>query len=151
MCSFGGSLYFGSQSGGYMHKVTGASDNGADITALANGAFVYPSGPEIGCMYTAIRPRFEAQGSVSGVVGVDTDFVIRPILGSAVDIVDDPSTTPWGSPWGSPWGVDGQAKPQWLTIIGSGRSVSVKVKAVGQSPDLKWYASDVLWKPGSIR
>lgn len=151
LCSFDGGLYFGSQSGGLVYKVAGSSDNGADITATANGAFIYPAGPTRGCMYTAIRPRFEAQGSVSGIVGVDTDFTIRPILGSAVNIVDDPSTTPWGSPWGSPWGVSGQAQPQWLTIIGSGRSVSVKIKAVGKSPNLKWYASDVLWKPGSIR
>lgn len=151
MCSFENDLYFGAQTGGIVNSVTGSSDNGADIAATANGAFSYPAGPAKGCMYTAIRPRFEAQGSVSGIVGVDTDFVIRPIIGSTVEIVDDPSTTPWGSPWGSPWGVAGKANPQWLTIIGNGRSVSVKIKAIGKSPDLKWYATDVLWKPGSIR
>lgn len=149
--SFAGSLYFGSQAGGKVYKVSGSSDDGVDITATASGAFSYPAGASRGCMFTAIRPRFEAEGSVSGIVGVDTDFVIRAIIGSTVNIINDPSTTPWGSAWGSPWGVAGQAKPEWLTIIGSGRSVSVKLKAIGKSPDMKWYATDLLWKPGSIR
>lgn len=149
--SYNNDLYYGAQTGGIVCKVTGSNDNGADITARASGAFIYPSQSQNNNLFTAIRPKMQAEGSVAGIVGVDTDFVIRTLVGSTVNIVNDPSSTPWGSDWGSPWGRRGSARPLWYSITGEGRAVSVRLLATASTQDLRWYASDLLFKPGGIR
>lgn len=149
--SFAGELYFGSQTGGKVFRVFGSSDDGEDIVAQSNGAFIFATQSQSNNVFTALRPKMEAQGSVSGLVGVDTDFIVRPLVGESVALFDDPSTTPWGSEWGSPWGIKGAARALWYSVHGEGRSVSIRMRAVGQSQDLRWYACDVLFKPGGIR
>jgi len=151
ICSFNNELYFGAQTGGVVNIIFGPSDDGADITATANGAFVFPNNAQKDNLFTAIRPRFQASGAVSGLVGVDTDFATRTLSGEAVNIVNDPSTTPWGSEWGSPWGQPAGPAAQWYTIRGEGKAVSVKLRAVGATQEMKWSATDVLFKPGGIR
>lgn len=149
--SFGGDLYFGAQTGGKVFKATGPSDDGEDIVAVANGAFTFATQAQHNAVYTLVRPKMEAQGTVSGLIGVDTDFVVRSLIGETVELFDDPSLTPWGSDWGSPWGIKGEARAQWFSIHGEGRAVSIKMRAVGQTEDLKWYATDLAFKPGGIR
>lgn len=149
--SFGGDLYFGSVTGGVVNKVTGSSDNGDDIVAISNGAFVYPTAAQLTNVYTAIRPKMQGEDTVTGIVGVDTDFVLRSLAGATVPIINDVSTTPWGSDWGSPWGSSGESRPQWFSITGEGKSVSVRLRATSQSANLKWFATDILFKPGGIR
>ena len=150
LCSFNNELYFGGMGGTV--NVTGASDDdGTDITASANCAFVYPTAAQLTNVYTGVRPKMQAEGTVTGLIGVDTDFVIRSLTGSTVTLFNDVSLTPWGSPWGSPWGTTGLGKPLWFKIRGQGKSVSVRLRASGSTPDLKWYASDVAYKPGGIR
>ncbi len=149
--SFSNDLYFGAVTGGVVNKVTGSNDNGTAITALASGAFVYPTAAQLTNVYTAIRPKMQAEGTVTGVVGVDTDFVLRSLSGVTVPIVNDVSTTPWGSEWGSPWGSVGQARPLWYSITGEGKAVSVRLRATASAADLFWYATDVLFKPGGVR
>jgi len=149
--SFEGNVYFGAASGGRINVVGGTTDRGTDITASANGAFILPSGPGNTNLFTAIRPKLQADGSVAGFIGVDTDYVLRPASGNPVNIVDDPSSTPWGSEWGSPWGRRGEAISQWYTIAGAGRAVSVRMRATGATQNLRWFATDLLYKPGGIR
>jgi hypothetical protein len=149
-CSFGNELYFGGMDGTV--KLVGASDDdGTDITANANTAFVYPTPAQLTNVYTGIRPKMAAEGTITGLIGVDTDFVIRPLTGSVVNLFNDVSSTPWGSPWGSSWGSAGQGRPLWFSIRGEGKSISVRMRASGSTSDLKWYATDVLFKPGGIR
>ena len=150
-CSFGGRIYFGASTAGRVLAVGGNSDLGVDITASANGAFVMPSGPSRTNLVTGIRPKMQADGSVAGFIGVDTDYVLRPASGNQVNIVDDPSSTPWGSAWGSPWGRRGEAIAQWYSIQGSGRAISVRMRASGATQNLRWFATDLLFKPGGIR
>jgi hypothetical protein len=149
--SFGNALYFGAQRGGVVNLVGAADDNGTQITAKANCAFSLPSGPSKTNLFTAIRPKIQANGAVSGLIGVDTDYVIRSLVGDTVDLLADTSTTPWGSPWGSPWGQPNQSQPQWFTIQGQGRAVSVRMTVTSNSQDLEWYATDLLMKPGGIK
>jgi hypothetical protein len=149
-CSFENELYFGGMDG-TVKLVGGPDDDGVDITANANTAFVYPTPAQLTNVYTGIRPKMFAEGTITGLVGVDTDFVIRPLTGSVVNLFNDVSTTPWGSAWGSPWGSAGQGRPLWFSIRGEGKAISVRMRASGSTSDLKWYASDVLFKPGGIR
>lgn len=149
--SFDNSLYFGAQTGGVVRKVEGANDSGTSITAISSGAFVYPTQSQLNNVFTAIRPKMQAEGSVAGLVGVDTDFILRTLIGDSVNIINDPSTTPWGSDWGSPWGRRGEARPLWYSITGEGRAVSVRLLATASTADLRWYASDLLYRPGGIR
>lgn len=149
--SFNDNLYFGGQTGGIVYKAGGSSDAGEDITAYSNGAFITPSGPDKTNLFTSIRPKIKASGAVSGVLGVDVDYVIRSLSTESVNIVQDNSTTPWGSPWGSPWGQESTSAPLWYGIQGNGRAVSVKMRATGQTADMQWFATDLLWKPGGIK
>lgn len=153
IASFDNSLYFGASTGGKVYKVTGASDDGSPITAVANGAFVYPTAAQLTNVYMGLRPKMQAEGSVSGQLGVDTDFIIRTLIGQSVNIVNDTSQSPWNtSPWNtSDWGTAGEARAQWYSITGEGKAVSVKVRASVTSADLKWFSTDVLYKPGGIR
>jgi hypothetical protein len=150
-CSFDNELYFGAQTGGTIYEINGTSDNGSDITAFSNGAFVSPSGPDKTNLFTSIRPKMQAAGGVSGVLGVDTDYVVKSLIGQSVEVIADSSVTPWGSPWGSQWGSVPDSSPLWFSITGVGRAVSIKLRATGQTADLKWFATDVLFKPGGIR
>lgn len=151
LCSFDNSLYFGAQTGGFANKVGASDDNGDDITVASNGAFIYPQASQSTNLFTALRPKLQASGRAAGVIGVDTDFVIRTLVGNTVDLVNDPSTTPWGSDWGSPWGTASDSRSTWYTIRGEGRSVSVRMRAACNASDLRWFATDVLLKPGGIR
>lgn len=149
--SYNDELYFGAQTGGLVNKVGGPDDDGEDITAFSNGAFVTPGGAGRGNLFTAIRPVIKAEGAVSGLIGVDTDYVVRSLVGAEVELVADASTTPWGSPWGSPWGQPNQSQPQWFSIQGSGRTVSVRMRITGRAQNFEWYATDLMEKPGGVK
>jgi hypothetical protein len=151
LCSFDGELYFGAQTGGKVYLVGAADDNGSMITAKSNGAFSLPSGPSKTNLFTAVRPKIQANGGVSGLIGVDTDYVIRSLVGDSVNLLPDTSTTPWGSPWGSGWGTPNQSQPQWFSIVGSGRAVSIRMQVTSNSQDFEWYATDVLCKQGGTK
>lgn len=146
-------LYFGASTGGKVYQVTGSSDLGSDIIATANSAFVYPQGAQNNNLFTAMRPRISSSGTVSGLIGVDTNFIIKPFVGTAVAIAADTSTTPWEtSPWEtSPWGVANSIQNYWFSILGEGRSVSIRLQAISQVTSLQWLATDLLYKPGGIR
>lgn len=149
--SFDNELYFGDQTGGVVNKVGVADDNGTEITAKSNGAFVLPSGPSKTNLFTGIRPKIQANGTVSGMIGVDTDYVIRSLVGESVSLIEDTSTTPWGSPWGSHWGTENKSIPQWFSILGDGRAVSTRMQVTSNSQDFEWYATDLQFKPGGIK
>jgi hypothetical protein len=151
MASFNGELYFGSMAGGFVRLVGGEDDDGEAITANANCAFTFPTQGQRNNLFTAIRPVMDAEGTVSGLIGVDTNFVTRTLSGASVSLIEDPSTTPWGSEWGSPWGSSGGARPNWFSIQGEGRSVSVRMRAVNTALNCRWYSTDLLFKPGGIR
>lgn len=151
IASFNNALYFGAQTGGVVNLVGAPADNGETIVARSNGAFLLASGPSKSNLVTAIRPKITAGGAVSGLIGVDVDYVIRPLIGTPVEILEDASTTPWGSPWGSPWGEPNQSVPQWFTVTGSGRAISIRMQATSAATDFEWYATDLLLKPGGIK
>ncbi len=151
LCSHNNSLYIGAVNGGLVNLVGGLGDDGDDITAYANGAFTYPSSAQLTNVFTGIRPKMQADGTVYGVLGVDTDFVVRTLKGVTVPIINDVSSTPWGSDWGSPWGASGESRPLWFSIRGEGKAVSVRMRASGATSNFRWYATDLLFKPGGIR
>lgn len=148
--AFNNELYFGAQTGGFVRKVAKGDDNGSAVIATARGAFLTPSGNRTN-VFTAVRPRIQAQGEVSGFVGVDTDFFERALVGNTVELVTDINTTPWGSDWGSPWGSKPEPVAKWFSVNGDGRSAAVKLQVFAQSDEVKWLATDVLYKAGGIR
>jgi hypothetical protein len=171
--SFGNSLYFGGQTGGVVRKVSGSSDtqvgvgtneaslplllnsplieNALDITAVANGAFTTPQNGYRTNMFTAVRPKFEATGNIFGKIGVDVDYLQSSLNTADVQLVSNASATPWGSAWGSAWANDEEATQTWFSTKGQGRAVAVALRLAAQTSDLRWFASDVLFKPGGIR
>lgn len=151
LCSFNHKIYMGGWDGRVL--LVGANDDeGAAITARSSGAFVVPTKrSDLNNLFTAIRPKVQTSGGVSGLVGVDTDYVLRSRIGEPVIVSSDVNNTPWGSPWGSPWGAQTRAEPRWFSITGEGRSVSVRFQATAQSSDVQWFATDIEFKPGGIR
>lgn len=153
LCSFGGDLYFGAQTGGKVFKQTGVSDNGESIIASASGAFIYPTSAKNTNIYTAARPKLQADGTVSGLIGVDTDFVVRSLSGTSVNLIDTGSSeSAWGNPWNTtPWGIRSAADNKWFTVTGEGKAVSVRLRVLSSSSQLDWFNTDLLYKPGGIR
>lgn len=150
ICSFNNKIYLGGWDGRIL-EVGQNSDEGSAITARASGAFVVPNASDHTSLFTAIRPKVQTSGGVSGLVGVDTDYVLRGRIGEPVIVASDVNSTPWGSAWGSPWGAQTRADPRWYSITGEGRSVSVRFQVTAQSSDVQWFATDLVFKPGGIR
>lgn len=149
--SLGDDLYFGAMTGGKVFKVEGATDNGNPIVTAANGAFIYPRPARYSNVFTAARPIIQAGGTVSGIIGVDTDFVLRSLAGTSVDLSENTGGTPWGSPWGSAWSTGGDPVNAWFSIQGEGAAVSVKLRAQASTSDVQWYSTDLLYRPGGLR
>lgn len=143
-------LYMGSFNGSVM-QVGAATDNGAQITARASGAFVVPTTTQSNNEFTLARPKIVVAGNVAGVIGVDTDYVLRPYIGDNVSFASGYVSTPWGSAWGSPWASSPTSAPTWYSVTGEGRSVSVRLSVTAESSDVQWFATDIAFKPGSIR
>jgi len=150
MASFNDTLYMGSFNGTVL-SVGSATDNGVNITSRASGAFVIPSSTQTNNLFTAARPKIVVAGNVSGVIGVDTEYVLRPYIGDSVDFSSGYVSTPWGSEWGSPWASSPTSAPTWFSVTGEGRSVSVRLSVTAESSDVQWFATDIAFKPGSIR
>lgn len=152
LASFGNELYFGAFTGGVVRKVAGGDDNGDSINAKSRGAFVVPSkGGAISYTYTAARLKVQAQGTLTGTVGVDTDYFDGNLSGSVVELTQTINTTPWGSEWGSPWGSHPEPIEFWTSIVGDGRSAAVKLDTFSNAPNVEWQATDLLLVPGSIK
>ena len=148
--AFQNNLYFGAQTGGLVRKVRDGDDAGSNIIATARGAFVTPSGNRTNA-FTAVRPRIQAQGTITGFVGVDTDFFEKSLAGATLTLSEDIDTTPWGSDWGSPWGSKPEPIAKWLSVTGDGRSVAMKLQIFVSSESVKWLATDILFRQGGIR
>ena len=153
LCPFDSTLYFGAMTGGKTYKVTGGTDNSGNITCLASGAFVYPTKTQLTNTFTAARPKIQAEGTVTGRIGVDTDFVIRIFTAETVDFSNDTGGSDWDtSPWDTTdWGQAGDSMPLWYSITGHGKAVSVRLVTVASTNEVKWFATDLLYKPGGIR
>jgi len=150
MASFGSTLYLGGFDG-TIYSTGASTDNGSPITTRASCAFQFPSGPSATNLFTALRPKIEASTTVTGRLGVDTDFFVAPAVGDSVTIAQSGGLTPWGSPWGSPWGASSSADPTWFSVDGEGRSVSVRIQLEAVTNAVEWYATDLLYKPGGIK
>lgn len=149
--SFGADIYFGAMTGGRVMKVSGGNDNGESITCYAVGSFQYPTRTRYDNVYNGLRPIVQSSGTVTGVVGVDTDFIIRSMSGSTVTLSSNSGGTAWGSAWGSAWGGGSEPITEWLGITGEGAAVAVKLRAEASSTDVRWFASDILYKAGGLR
>lgn len=151
--SFGGKLYYGLLNAGTVLSHEGSTDNGSQIVLQARGAFIVPNKSFNTNMYTAARPKIAANGVVSGSVGVDTDYFETAIIDPSVSIVDDDNTSPWNdSDWNdTPWASPVNPSQDWISIRGEGRSVAIKLKVYASTEELKWTATDLLFKPGGIR
>jgi hypothetical protein len=152
MVSFNGDLFYGAMTGGTVHKVGGGADGTVSITASARTAFTIPDDDFSKTnLYTAARLKMQAQGSVSGTLGVDTDFFDTTLVGIPTTLAEDVDTTPWSSDWGSPWGSKPKPNTEWISVSGEGRSVAPKLVATSDALSVTWYATDILWKQGGIK
>ena len=155
--SFNNDLYFSAKTGGEVFKVTGSNDDGDAIATLASCAFTFPNNSQKTNVFKAARPRFEIDGDATGLISVDTDFVIGPLIGETVAFsaagassgsawdTSDWETTDWGATAG------GSSASRWYSVRGVGKAVSVRLSFTATSGDANWYATDILFKPGGIR
>lgn len=151
LASFGNDLYFGALDGGVVRKIDGTDDNSASIVSKARQAFTMPSrNGARSYAYTALRLRLQAEGALTGTLGVDTDYFDSNLVGAVTELNFDVDTTPWGSEWGSPWGSTPEPVEQWLSVEGDGRSVAPRLTTTSDG-SVEWNATDVLMIPGSIK
>lgn len=152
-CTFNGVTYMGMMTGGDVMTLNGDSDDGTEIVARANCAYVYPTKAQYANMFTAARPKLKCGGTVSGLIGVDTDFNQTVATGDYLAFSSTSSSGAWDtSPWDTTsWATDPEVVQKWYSIKGSGRAVSVRFLISSLTSAVEWYATDLLYKPGGIR
>lgn len=157
--AYNNELYFGAKTGGLVRRVRDGDDNGVTVIATVRGAFLTPTGNRTN-VFTAVRPRIQAQSDVTGFIGVDTDFFERRLVGNTVTFVEEVDTSPWGdgtkgnnigSDWGAPWGSKPEPIAKWFSVNGDGRNVAIKMQVFSGGAETKWLATDVLYKPGGVK
>ena len=119
-----------------VYSVSGANDDGSDITLKLRTAFVYPASAQRRVTVNAVRPIVSLEGFAPGQLALEVDFTTdRP--GYEVTFGGGQVGTKWDTAkWDTfKWGGDAQPQSHWLTIDGSGQafSLSQELAVNGQS------------------
>lgn len=130
---------------------TGASDGGSNIIAYGKQAFSYFGQRGKEKRLTLFRPVLAVNGSVSFLVGVDTDFRDRPISGVATYTAV--STGIWNqSTWNNAnWAGGMEIVQNWTSPSANvGYCFAGKIKIATDTLTVQWMSSDYVYEPGGI-
>lgn len=148
--TFNGNLYFGSRTAGTVFRAdTGFSDNGAAIPWNLQTAYTYPGGRGLLKRFTMVRPIFASNGIPAPQVGIGVDF--DPVVPVA-DIVSNGSGYLWDvATWdASLWGADTQLFRDWVTVNGTGYSVSLRMTGSSSTVGFRFTSFDILFERGAF-
>lgn len=143
----GDNIYYGGSDGVYQADV-GSSDNGSEITCVAQQAFSY-FGNKTGIKkWSMARCIFTSNGTINPAILLNVDFAenrtsVAPsytgVSGSTWDVA------PWDT---SDWARGDNIIKKWQTVTGVGYSGGIRV--VTQTKDLtcKWNSTDFIYEYG---
>jgi hypothetical protein len=146
----GDSLYFGAN-GLVGQADTGATDNGAPITAYCQQAFTYFGNPGQVKQFTMARPIFMSSGPVNTAVDFAVDFSTVPPTSTIPYTVGNSAV--WNTAlWTTPtyWSDAALSFKSWISVRGIGYAASVIVRTQTTNTSLSWSATNFIYKPGAI-
>ena len=143
MAEYAGDLYFGGYTDGDVWKHSGTNDNGSDIVLTARQSF-QGIGSVQSLQANAIRVDIAPEGDVTGKLGVDVDYISRPISVPLVTLAEASNLTPWGSAWGSSWNQKIASESKWFSTQGFGRSLAPAMVIYADAQSIEWYGTQIM-------
>lgn len=140
-------LYFGG-SGVVYEADTGTADAGAAISAMAQTSWNYLGSRSTQKRFAAMRPIFNASGSLTYTTGIGVDFGLisaSPTESSAVSVSSPWDTSPWDT---TPWSDEEVINGNWQSADGIGYNVSTKFDILTSTRSVNWYAMQYQFEPG---
>ena len=162
-CSFSGinakcwelsydTMYFGGD--GYVGRFWDSySDNGNNINAQVQQAYSYFDAPGQQKRFTMIRPIFQTDNGLPGIlVGINTDFDAQNSLGAVSFNAINTTTGTWDNAlWDDQvWGGNLALTKLWQGVTGIGYSGGIIMKVASQGIDVRWVSSDYVMERGGV-
>ena len=162
-CSFSGinakcwelsydTMYFGGD--GYVGRFWDSySDNGNNINAQVQQAYSYFDAPGQQKRFTMIRPIFQTDNGLPGIlVGINTDFDAQNSLGAVSFNAVSSTLGVWDSAvWDEDvWGGALALTKLWQGVTGIGYSGGIIMKVASQGIDVRWVSSDYVMERGGV-
>jgi hypothetical protein len=145
-------IYFGGN--GYVGQFwNGYSDNGNNINAQVQQAYSYFDAPGQQKRFTMIRPIFQTDNGLPGVlVGINTDFDVQDNLGAVSFNAVNTTLGTWdNATWDvEVWGGNLSLTRLWQGVTGIGYSGGIVMKVATQGIDVHWVSSDYVMERGGV-
>jgi hypothetical protein len=143
-------LFFGGGDGTVYRADNGTSDAGSNIETDAKTAFTYLGTRGRMKKVNMARPSLTVDGDIGVVMAVSTDFgdthptstpTFSPFAGSEWD------TAEWDL---ADWSSGSQSAADWLSVVGMGQAVSLRLKTVSSNGEIHWNSVDWLYELGGF-
>lgn len=145
-------IYFGGD--GYVAQFwNGYSDAGNNINAQVQQAYSYFDSPGQQKRFTMIRPIFQTDNGLPGVlVGINTDFDAQNSLGAVSYNAVSTTLGTWdNATWDEQvWGGNLALTKLWQGVTGIGYSGGIVMKVATQGIDVHWVSSDYVMERGGV-
>ena len=145
-------MYFGGD--GYVGRFWDSySDNGNNINAQVQQAYSYFDAPGQQKRFTMIRPIFQTDNGLPGIlVGINTDFDAQNSLGAVSFNAVSSTLGVWDSAvWDEDvWGGALSLTKLWQGVTGIGYSGGIIMKVASQGIDVRWVSSDYVMERGGV-
>jgi hypothetical protein len=145
-------MYFGGN--GFVGRFWDSySDNGNNINATVQQAYSYFDAPGQQKRFTMIRPIFQTDNGLPGIlVGINTDFDAQDNLGAVSFNAISSTLGVWDTGvWDEDvWGGNLSLTKLWQGVTGLGYSGGIIMKIASQGIDVHWVSSDYVMERGSI-
>ena len=145
-------MYFGGD--GYVGRFWDSySDDGNNINAEVQQAYSYFDAPGQQKRFTMIRPIFQTDNGLPGIlVGINTDFDAQNSLGAVSFNAVSSTLGVWDSAtWDEDvWGGALSLTKLWQGVTGIGYSGGIIMKVASQGIDVRWVSSDYVMERGGI-
>lgn len=144
-CVFNDQLLFGGNDGSIYQADYGETDNSEPINWEIRQAYNYFGDRGSEKHFKAIKPVFDATGSITFLIGVDVDGN-NTNLGSPSTFSDNGATA-WGSDWGAPWGAEKEHFEKWIMVSQMGRAGAIHLSGSYTGVQMDMIAFHVAFEP----
>jgi hypothetical protein len=145
-------MYFGGN-GFIGHWWNAYSDDGNNIEAQVQQAYSYFDAPGQQKRFTMIRPIFQTDNGLPGIlVGINTDFDAQNSLGAVSYNAVSSTLGVWDTGvWDTDvWGGALSLTKLWQGVTGIGYSGGIIMKIASQGIDVHWVSSDYVMERGGV-
>ena len=145
------SLYFGGTGIVALAWATN-TDNGGGITADCLPAFSQLGANTQIKKVNMVRPIIYTDGAPSVAIGINYDYDQITTPTGVLNFIAPTNGMVWGSMiWGSMfWGGSLIANKNWQFAAGTGYSVSMRIKALNNSSEVRWASTDYAFELGGV-